>query len=500
MKRVVKTRAAIVAAAMITGAIASPPVLAGEYVFDRLETADGETYESTRNPTTEAWYPGSIGSASVYATGSSVSVSAHSKGKVRAVFKWQGDDPQDNPPQDGTLYVKVTSMAYLGVSGEQFYDIEIDNGFGAPVVNYTSQGVHLVQSKTNGQQEVKTPFITLKAKGRAEGNDGAWVGAYLSYNAEKDNRGVKITRSDAPAPKQKGAPGVVIDESKDEWIDVDGTGHGHSIYTYLNTYQNPTAPSPHPYPNPPVTVTVPNVQTFNAVRSGTWIGPLSWQWTPSEDGSGTLPADDINTHQQEMPNGTANLEYGAWAGTPSGTSQKIITYDLTDGNDGAKVKARYYLTLHDPWEVVIHNTATAKRDYRPHPYGGWVEASEDNDTLTGDLTQSHEMTVGVTFSGPPIGDLIGIDVSASYTVSTGVTVGNEHNNVRAGYRSRVYIWDEVIRHTGTADEWNKSGYVGNTPFQYDAPATPTVWGMHLGPLEWNGSGPEPPEGPFVPED
>ncbi len=160
-------------------------------------------------------------------------MSARSKGKVRAVFVWQ-PNPQvenDTPPQDGTLYVKVSPTTYVsatvgyGQPAGTLSNLTVNNGFGDAPVNqgygnsshYVSQGHHLVQVKTNGQTELKTPFITMHGETTLSGTTGsgsgsATAGAYHTYSAARDNRSVRITRSDAPTPKQQGQPGVSIND------------------------------------------------------------------------------------------------------------------------------------------------------------------------------------------------------------------------------------------------------------------------------------------------
>jgi hypothetical protein len=195
---------------------------AGEYVLDRIETKAGTVYESTSNPTTRPWtgtWPNSAAaSKSNLGSYASYSVHAKSKGDIRAVFKWQPqdpNDPNDKPDEDSTLYVKVTS--YMNVPASISYGnpqgalsgLVVNNGFGAPITNtnygtsynYTSQGTHLVAVKTFGNLEVAIPYVTMHGEATLTGTTGntysstASVGAYPTYSAEKTDKGVLITSS-----------------------------------------------------------------------------------------------------------------------------------------------------------------------------------------------------------------------------------------------------------------------------------------------------------------
>ena len=314
--------------------------------------------------------------------------------------------------------------------------------------------------------------------------------AYMFINFTVGVRDFSVGLTRLGAPAAKGEEDATLDKTRDEWVDKDGNGHGHTIYSY--NYETITAPA--------IRRSYYNWQTFQGSKGSSWAATTN-EWSPSD-------ANDTETqHQQDMPFGTPEAVVAAnngpgmhyvWRGTPTGTQQKIITYTVS-GVAGLTESKTYNLTLHDSWEVVSDTISHPQVNYRPHPYGSWVQASHDGDTVTGQLDQSYGWDVGVTFTGQGdiIADLVGVDVSVSRTASTSVGVGNEHNNVRAGYRCRVMIWDAVIRHSGTANQWDASGYVGSgpQPYQIDEPDDP-AGGMELGLLEWGGPGPEPSGGPF----
>lgn len=205
---------------LLTGAMimAPTPVQAGEYVLDHIESADGEVYESQSTPTTRPWTGSQPNSASTTKSDipseTSYSVSAHSKGKMRAVFVWQPNGPNDNPPLNDTLYAKIDAYTYVpatvayGQPAGTLSGLVVDDGFGDTPVNqsystnhsYVSSGSHLVAMKTNGQVEIKTPFITMHGAATLAGTTGsssgsASAGAYHSYSAAKDYRGILITSS-----------------------------------------------------------------------------------------------------------------------------------------------------------------------------------------------------------------------------------------------------------------------------------------------------------------
>ena len=210
------SQAAISGLVFLMGAmIAPPPIQAGEYVLNRVETEDGEVYESTSTPDTRPWtgsQPNSADATKFYIPSSTnYTVSVRSKGKVRAVFVWQPAGENDTPPQDDTLCVKVSPTTYVsatvgyGQPAGTLSNLTVNNGFGDAPVNqgygnsshYVSQGHHLVQVKTNGQTELKTPFITMHGETTLSGTTGsgsgsATAGAYHTYSAARDDRAVWI--------------------------------------------------------------------------------------------------------------------------------------------------------------------------------------------------------------------------------------------------------------------------------------------------------------------
>ncbi len=87
---------------LLSGAMFAPPAQAGEYVLDHVETEDGQVYESESTPTTRPWTGNAPNSGSTSKSSipsqSNYSVSVRSKGKVRSVFVWSPDGPNDTPP------------------------------------------------------------------------------------------------------------------------------------------------------------------------------------------------------------------------------------------------------------------------------------------------------------------------------------------------------------------------------------------------------------------
>lgn len=336
----------------------------------------------------------------------------------------------------------------------------------------------------NGAGYVDVPF-SMNTNGNASRASDTFTYSEAQGTAgidvSVDNRTLTMTRVGAPAPKQKGAAGVTIDEAKDEWVEADGTGHGHTTYAYQRS--NASGSGTH---------LVANTQTFSATFTSS--NTPQWQWSPSSDG------DTATSHSQDMPKGnltnTTSIYGNQWSGTPTGTSNKIITYDVTD-TDGTTAKGRYELTLHDPWEIVSQTKRRLNTNHRPHPYSEWTTAGADGDTLTGQVSREYSWAVGITFTpvlSKTIAKLVGVDVSVERTASVGVTVGDERNNVQKGWACRVIVYDVVDLHSGTVNQWDWQGYVGDgpQPFEISEPTSPNSGGMELGPLEWHGDGPQPP--------
>ena len=161
--------------------------------------------------------------------------------------------------------------------------------------------------------------------------------ASASFIGEIKDFSLGISRVGAPSPKKMSAPD--FDANRDEYIDADGVRHGHTTYSYdeIYTLGSPTHHS--------------NVQGFSANLNLPSGVTGQWQWSPSSDD------DSQQSHSQEMPYGSANVEVTpglppsrSWAGTPTGTQEKIVSYSF-DSSVGINLDAQYQLTLHDEWEV-----------------------------------------------------------------------------------------------------------------------------------------------------
>jgi hypothetical protein len=383
-----------------------------------------------------------------------------------------------------------------------------DNGFGAPITNsnygtqynYTSQGKHLVQVKTNGQTEVKIPYILMHGAATISGTTGntsgssASAGAYLSYNAAPDDRGVRLIRDCAPSPKQKGAPDVVIDEARDEWVDVDGTGYGHTRWSYKERQAAP--PSGYCttlYADSPVGL----MATINASRFGDWSNNLTFSWTPGH------ALDNILEHFQELPNGSAvkdpigivnSFVAGngcptyipqppGWYNIPSSSASNngsvTVKYKLTDNDYNVTAIAKYVLTLHDEWE-----------QFRPDPWWGtdrqerlipafprrddWDGHLTNPTTLTWNVSHATGLELSAGFSpGFNIGTALsfGVNIQGSYSHTVTEDLGIEitaapnkmmYRRVRQSWLRRHYIadhytvcgWDNnTARSDGAWEQW-----------------------------------------------
>lgn len=190
------------------------------------------------------------------------------------------------------------------------------------------------------------------------------------YRASIDTRSVKLTRN-----------------SQDRFEIEDGANvtHGDTIYSYNEEHLEADDDGEKKL----VTTPKPNSVTFSPLFSGSWshvlypytnppsmppgqpaVPKLGWQWSPSSD-------DDLqNSHSQEMPYGNFvyNSDVNQWMGSPTGRSEKVISYEATDLLDvytgqATQVKARatYHLTLHDPeeWNPVPTHTFPAVWDVYP---------------------------------------------------------------------------------------------------------------------------------------
>jgi hypothetical protein len=439
---------------------------------------------------------------------------------VRAVFKWQANGPDDNPPQVGTLYVKVS--AYTNVPASITYGnpagtlsgLVVNNGFGAPITNsnygtqynYTSQGKHLVQVKLNGQTEIAIPYVTMHGAVTISGTTGntsgstASVGAYLSYSAEKTDKGLKLTRAGARNEVFSiDAEGNSVTTSDTRWSYTERTDN--SIGQMVNFQDNP------------VWVT----QVIGATPIGTWspYTSLTGVWSPFNFSDTAPPYYENAVHFQHMPNGgsllnEAGMDYfpgssnivsvpQGWYYVPSSNpnfaDKKVtVAYTLTDNVDGAVAKAKYVLNLHDKYERKTHQTARRNINVRPAPNGLWVTQTRPGDDLTVYLETAETWEVSVSVSGEvgsSMAGALGINLgfSRSVTFNTGAQV--TCHNVPLGYSVRPEIYDAVIVHSGLADEYDNFGRAGEVPYEIIEPDTP-AGGMQASLPVWRGDGDPPP--------
>ncbi len=279
---------------------------------------------------------------------------------------------------------------------------------------------------------------------------------------------------------------------QDEWVDVDGMGHGHSVYSH---HQREGTGS-----NSAVYVTHWNPQTFLSQFEGGWntqSNPIvAYAWTPVVSGSGpfneskdsaywSMPVGNRYTYSS-FPPFTSEVWYGS-ASTPI---TNAYSYTATDST-GATGTAKYILTLHDPFEAKTHDIASIFDN--PQRASGNILGPCS--AQTGQTTQ---VSISLTAdAGGAIGawlaDIFSIDVSASvnYSESTSILVGG---NVPAGKYTWLEQLDHYYYHTGLADKYDTTGYLGEFPYSIKQipPTHLDQYGIQLHrPFEDYSNGPPP---------
>jgi hypothetical protein len=421
-------------------------------------------------------------------------------GKVRAVFKWQSfEDPEmpgggQAPPEYVTF--KIDAFCFAEASRDvnentlphdatgEVAEAKIMDVAGSPYpqTHSTRENASTTQYKTVAVDEngyAISPWVEIKATAKVGSNRYTTISMFEGETMEVPLTGtvgigwqitfsdpyekyVLISRAGAPTPKKKGEPGVTIDEASDEWVDVDGTGYGHTTYSYEAEELIPTLD--------PLTHWVDrmNAQSFQAARTGYWSSNTSWQWVPPDS------SDTVSAHSQDMPKGTMNRPFSVleqWDGTPTGTSQKIITYTATDNMDGFQARAKYILTLHDKYENKRNDTPATtvvrhRFDFSPKNWSSCESNAAEplnvswNVNWTGNATMNFFSSLGVA---PETLVKWGIGVNFQATATLEVSApGTAATTIPQGQRAYPYLEYDVTTYHYLIDQYSPAGKVINS--------------------------------------
>jgi hypothetical protein len=389
-------------------------------------------------------------------------------GTITPVFTWTKDGPSDTSEPPTLLKIKETSYVESRGGASQWHIpiISTDNGIGSPVDNGASQGWNpghyqrrsgsRLLSLDNSMKETVVRFSTPRSLSAIAGVTplgGEFCdscGGYnidLRYKVQLDPRDVSLSRP--------GAIGERHDISSN-------TTYGDSIYSYESKECVSASDCLLTH-----SVLEKNEQTFNANHlSWPSYSSATWQWTPSEVG------DTVSEHEQEMPTGTLyddSVYAEIWDGTPTGQSQKIVNYKITDSADGAQATAKYVLTLHDPFEVRADSpaqTIEAKRFDFPVKLYSVNEASstepkavEWNAEWTGNVSLAFTSSLNL-----PIESLVKLGVGANFS-ATGelkVTVPTSAStSIPPGKKTYPYFDYEIATKHFLIDKYSKEGQIKN---------------------------------------
>lgn len=338
--------------------------------------------------------------------------------KITPVLRWYGYGPGDLPPA-GKIYIAQQAggstqvmpwivTPYGGVPGSATFSPTYSNPLGGiPVKRETSgdqtSSIKLIQrDNTSRKTEISLDELTISTPSGTGTSTTAASGA--GYKARLDTRSVAIGRVDARGPiKQKGAPGVTIDEAKDEWVDVDGTGHGHTTYSY--NYEAILAPA--------IMRSYHNWQNFTAAAGG-WSSSATGTWSLNQ-------ADDTKTQYKiDMDFGKPELAQvgfdtsGQWRGDPTDPKKKTITYTITD--NGTTATANYKLMQHDEWETGDQIGTTVEQQVvdRWQPFPAWYSNPYNTQNNPGVMSKkygvSYDASVSQEFkTKKEVGSKLGVD-------------------------------------------------------------------------------------------
>lgn len=312
-------------------------------------------------------------------------------------------------------------------------------------------------------------------------NDGSWgyaEPAGVEYSS--DNREVYLTRGSAP--KVKGAPGVTVDEARDEWREVDGSGlwttHGQSRWSYTNRAPEPGSGllAPPTYKDDLITIS----QVVAAQSSGSWSANTSGSWSPSDNRDRQPPSAPTASHVVDLPDGGALLNEAGldsslgvgyktqpgWYKTPSTGKEPTITYKLTDNSSATPVTAtaKYVFHLHDEWENPMDDTPSETTQTSTWVVGGWSShTGADTHTFEWNFTEEHEVALTTTFGADfklkdwlNIGGKVETSSKFKANVVTGASV-----TLKGGEKARPYMRYTIRTQHKLVDHYVVAGFDRN---------------------------------------
>lgn len=280
--------------------------------------------------------------------------SATSAGQWQFTWEWKpltpGNDP--GPAPDEKLSVLISGSAEAG-GGEGGGDFSMATGSasvgeasgerdpgGIWRANLSKQ---LFSTRSNGQTQVEGPKLSFNATASIPGGRTdsygtprfGMAGAGVAIGWQHDTRSVSLSRAGA----------------HDERFDGNVT-HGDTTYSHFVMTLNGAEPHE-------------NIQHFTTAFGGNWTErqfPYNdLQWTAKGTENIWSPASDINKHQDSWQSASYAIPFGSmkewawgWDGSPTGQTEKQITYTVKDNrnNEGEiSAEAKYVLHIHDPVEI-----------------------------------------------------------------------------------------------------------------------------------------------------
>ncbi len=415
---------------------------------------------------------------------------------VHATAVWTPDGTGDASAPPPSQPFRETLSAF-GVEGATGGGVTVDDGAGdQPVSSSTpiyydgvviqdteqdvADGRHLLTG-SGATITLPTRTMVVTFSGGASGTVG------LCYAVEIDSRAVSISRTEASLP------GVILSpdgQPHGEYVDADGTGHGETIYSYVDDETNDGTGSSEQDCG--------NWLTFSSNFTGSWSQKIyttelngqtnsytdydvTWSWYPSESN------DTLHTGLWKMPYGGMNIDNGNWVGTPSPAVPGYITYTATDNENPATATAAYDVTVHEPWDNKRNaNPATTAHSQINYAVGtdgfpigvGNTTGQPQAAAPTVGLSITTSVTLGFNFSPTfSVGwaQALGIAVNLGGTLSATVNVTDPGPELQPQQEAFPYVLTSWTTDHYWVDNYSSSGYVGTPVESADDPNS----GTHL---------------------
>ena len=211
---------------------------------------------------------------------------------------------------------------------------------------------------------------------------------------------------------------------------------------------------------------------YQAVAGGAWNPNSSYAWSQGLQGAnGMGSVYDSASAQGTLLSSNLTPPFTVTYGASSrlmGVARDHLSIIVTDSGDGATASDDYFLNFHNEYDFI---TLTDVGQLGP-----WTRVSPDavSGPAGGPFPLPINISVSVTASVDPSGS-VGTAVAAQYGVAVGATystaVPRDGSKWQMGRNKHNWIEDQAFweHMTGTVDNYERQGYVGQTSWSLDKP-------------------------------